>query len=173
MKQTKAIVQSKSVPTAKGAAMAVEHGLAIFAQQLSAPLIKPATLARTIDRLKTWADAIEDLQKVAKQKTLELLEKQGETVTEKGTKRAVVDGLQFEARPHRTGVDPKKLEALLRAKKLDVAAYMDATISYKVNESRLPVLISDNRLTQAELDSCNYDTTWVVQPPKVVETEED
>jgi hypothetical protein len=67
--------------------------------------------------------------------------KDGETYTDKGSKRASIGGFKVTVIPTKTGTDPKKLEAKLRALGKDPANYMDATITYKVNPGKLALLV--------------------------------
>jgi hypothetical protein len=77
----------------------------------------------------------------------------------------VEDGVTLKMYNGRTGYDPKKVEALLRAKKKDPAHYMDPTITYKVNEPLLRRAIGNEVLTEEELETCRYAPSWRVESP--------
>lgn len=84
----------------------------------------------------------------------------GHKVTEKGTYEASYNGFTVRAIPTRTGTDPKKLEAKLRALKLEPSAWMDTTLVYKVNDAKLMPLIEDGRL---KLEEVAYDKSYRVE----------
>ena len=149
----------------------VEQALTPFASALRGP-IKPADLAEVSEALANIETVIGDYRQVARARVLELLVEHGQVVTDKGTKRATVDGWVFEARPTKTGHDARKLEALIRAKGANPAQYMETVITYKVDENKIHSMLSDGVMTKDELDTCKPVEGWSVQTPKQ-EVEED
>lgn len=84
----------------------------------------------------------------------------GRTVTDKGTKSADVGGFKVSAIPTRSGVDPKKLEALLRRRNIPPETAMDAYVSYKMNPVKLASAVASGKLTDADLSECGYDPSF-------------
>jgi len=131
---------------------------------------KPAVLAEAYDRLTEVQKVVEDTIKVAKDKMKELVKSTGTFVEgTKGSYEAVLGEYQYSIRPTRTGVDPKKLEALLRSKDKDPEVYMDPKVTYTVNEQKLGAALAKKVLTKAELETCMYEESYALQPPKKVE----
>ncbi len=129
----------------------------------------PNEFAQVYDAITDTTSALEKLKEMTKDRLLAAVIAQGAQVTEKGTRRLVVGGWQTEARPHRTGLDDKKVEALLRAKGYtDLSRGMEQVITYKASSDKLATLVSAGILTQDELDTCNVDFTWALQKPKRV-----
>lgn len=119
---------------------------------------------------------VKDLEKVSKDLYDNLRKKiiaeavnHGEAVPEtKGTLR-VYNGDQFiSISPQRTGYDPKKVEAAIRAKGRDPAQLMDAVVTYKVNDAKLE---ASDLFTTDELDILKYDLDYRVTSPKKVNRE--
>lgn len=139
----------------RGAADVLSHELA------------PLELAAVQGKLKGWSDAIEALCKSARDRMLALIKEKGQKETDAGTLRYREGGMVFEARPLKTGLDPKKVEALLRAKGVThIEQYMTPTISYTMNDATRSLILRDGKMTEAELDTCRYGESYAVQTPK-------
>jgi hypothetical protein len=162
---TKVPQTSDPIAIASHASESFKLASGIIARLLGGPLT-PRQLAPVFVAVREEKKLMEDLEHVARARALEKLKGSGKVATDKGTMRLEADGWLFEARPHRSGTDPKKLEALLRAKELAIEAWMDATVSYVVNKNKLSELIRTKHLTEAELATCNYDESWTVLTPK-------
>lgn len=93
----------------------------------------------------------------------------GSKKTEKGTMIAASGGFVFEIQPARTGIDSKKLEALLRAKGQDASMCMDAKVSYVANDGKLADAVRRGLLTSEEVETCRYDLSYRVMEPRKVE----
>lgn len=131
---------------------------------------KPSEMEESYRALIDFQSVIKDTIEVAKEKMKKLVENKGEVTTEKGSMERVIGGYLYAMRPTRTGTDPKKLEALLRAKEVeDIGEYMEPTVTYKVSEEKLRKAFAKKVLTQAELDTCEYEKSYALQPPKKVE----
>jgi len=130
---------------------------------------KPSVMAEAYQQLLEVDKVVSDTIDIAKAKMKTLVENKGEVTTEKGSMERVIGGYLYAMRPTRTGTDPKKLEAKLRAKDKDPALYMDSTITYKVNEQKLGVALAKKVLSEEELKECEYDKSYALQPPKKVE----
>lgn len=127
--------------------------------------IAPARIDEAYSALKDAAKLIEDIQKVAKQRIQELVKKSGELVPEtKGTIRS--ESLGYELRPTRTGFDSKKVEALFRAKGVDVNKYMDPVVTYVISDNKLLAAAADGVLSKDELEACRYDESYSVWKSK-------
>jgi hypothetical protein len=84
-------------------------------------------------------------------RVLERVKANGQIVGEKGSMQDSVGGFKLSAIPTKSGTDPKKLEAKLRALGKDPANYMDATVTYKVNEGKLNLLLQTGTLTKEDV----------------------
>lgn len=134
--------------------------LILSQENLPAPV-----LAETFDMLKGYADAIDDVAGVARSKLLDMLKEKG---SGESSLKLVVGDWELSARPRKTGLDAKKLESLLRAKGIDPTAYMTTKVTYEVDPTRTELLTRDNRLTQAELDTCVPPLEYNLMRPKKV-----
>ncbi len=153
----------------------VEEGFVSMARVLSSGnKLAPSTLARAFSVLNGWKKLISNdkykngILDEARRQIIEVLKKDGTPVPE--STKLVLEAGDFEISMHtyRTGTDPKKLQRLLITKGLDPEVYMRPTITYAVDESRLGLALQKRKLTQAEIDSCQYDESWVVQDPKPI-----
>ena len=143
-----------------------EPAIAALAKYVSeAPLVESA---RIYDPVTEILSAVTDLKRVLRDRFLALLREEGTRTTDKGTLKLVRDGWEFEARPQRTGLDPKRVEAALRARGADPGAYMLKEISYSIDTEKLAAAIADNVLSKEELTSCKYeqDQQYAVQAPR-------
>ncbi len=129
--------------------------------------------AATHSVVAALASSLEDIKKALRDRMLDAIRTLGKRVTDKGTLLLTVDGWELEARPTRTGVDAKRLEAALRSRGVDPGKYMQATIGYKVDNTKLQYAISDGVLTVEEIGACSYeqDQSYSVQPPRRVGNE--
>lgn len=114
---------------------------------------------------------LEEARELLKSRALLYLNVNGVKVTQGGTAAANVGGHVLRAVPMRTGTDPKKLEKLLRTKKLDPAAHMDATLSFKVNPKKLEKLVEDGVLSEADMQAVAYDKAYRIEVKRNQESE--
>ena len=129
----------------------------------------PEVVTEVFAQVKQWEGLVKDVGNVAKEMIKSMVLEKGKQTTDKGSRELVVAGYQLEVRPHRTGLDPAKVQALLKAKGLDFEVGMDADISWKVNEQKLALAVEiKKQLTEDEVVSCQYDESWSVQSPKKV-----
>ena len=105
----------------------------------------------------------EEVRERLRKRILDYVSEKGEVQTEKGTRGVNLGGFDLRAIPTKTGTDPKKLEALLRHKKLDPTVAMDATIAYKVNADKVLKAVERGELTQADVASCAYAPAFRVE----------
>ena len=128
------------------------------AQQLAA--LPPERYGEAMEFLSFLEKATEGLKTTFGERVKDAALANGTLKTEKGTKEWLTNGYSIRAVPTRTGIDPKKLEARLRAKGLDPAVAMDQTIAYKVSEPKLAVAIAGGKLTREEADGCKYELNY-------------
>lgn len=126
----------------------------------------PEAVTHTYAAIKDWSKTLENVGKIASGILKSTISSQGEKTTDKGTMQLQVGNFQLEMRPHKTGLDAKKVEALLQAKELSLDKYMDKEIRYKLNETRLRTAIAEGDLTEDEISTCNVEVTYSLQPPK-------
>lgn len=160
--KTKAI--TKFVPaTIQSTLSGVLHALS---DVLSQEVVPPTTLAQVLFIARETAAALEKgIEKAAKTRLITLLKESGSQTTEKGQRELVVDGWKLQMRPYRTGYDPKKLEALIRARGKDPANYMSTKLTYEVSEDGCNKLVDKKLLTPDELETCRHDESWTVLTP--------
>jgi hypothetical protein len=111
----------------------------------------------------------EEVRALLKQRAVDYLQANGRRATDKGTLEAEVNGFSLRAIPMRTGLDPKKLEATLRSKKLDPTANMNATIILKVDTAKVATLVGEGKLTKDDLAACAYDPSIRLEVKKLVD----
>ncbi len=135
--------------------------------------LTPEETAEVFGQVKTFGKLLEQVEKIAKAKTVELLKSVAEEVGEKGTLQYTTKtGVVLEARGSGGGYNAKLVEALLRAKELAPAKYMDQKITYTLNETKMQYGIDKKHFTQDELDTCKNERTYAVQSPKQTEAQE-
>lgn len=117
----------------------------------------------TVDKMQKLSDEVREQLRT---RLLLFLNVHGSTKGDKGTKEAESGGYLLQAIPTRTGIDPKKLEALLRRKRLDVESGMDATITFKVNEDKLARLVASGQLSEQDREACRYERAYRVSVQK-------
>lgn len=160
----------------KLASKIMDAALKAMAKTLSLEL-SPPMLADVYDQLTNWSTYMEQLVGNAKGRIKSAVLDQGRVTTEKGSRTLSMGGWDLSIRPHKTGTDGKKLEALLRAKGLDPGVAMRQTISYAPDAEKISAAIVAGKLTDADVAACAYDLNWAVQSPKrskeAAPTEED
>lgn len=132
--------------------------------------ITVAELGPALQVLTRLKDLVKDLYEVAVRRQLTILQRDGAQITDKGTLALDRDGWHFEARPTRTGLDPKRFENILRARGKQPAEYMDAEITYKMNADKTILAVERGVLTTAELETCRYERRYSVQPVRAADT---
>jgi hypothetical protein len=136
--------------------------------------LKPAELAEAFVAAKDFKGVIERIEKVGRDRVLEIVTTKGEVVPDtKGSRTLVNNGWKLEARAQGGALDEKKVEALLRAKNLDPTRGMDAVITFTANTEKLSQLVMDGALHLDELETCKKPITYAVQTPKRIEEGED
>lgn len=128
--------------------------------------LSPADLASTHTYIKSTVDAVEEAGKFARARVLEVVLRSGEAVGDSGKSRALDLGNGFEQRVtiQKSGIDPKKFEAALRAKQAVVSKYMAQVITFVMLEGAQSAdrALQDGVFTQGELDALNYEPSYRV-----------
>ena len=126
--------------------------------------VEPRELQDAWVLVKQVESAVEAMEAHLKQVIEGFVLEHGKDVGEKGGKQVVFPtGEMLRLRLHRTGVDSKKLEKLLRARGVDVETCMDARVSYAANTEKIDKAVAKGLLTAEDVASTYYDATWVVQ----------
>jgi hypothetical protein len=135
--------------------------LSSFASALSN--LTPEQVPAAFEMADNMKDLSEEVRTRLRDRLLTELDTYGEQYTDKGSRSMSLGGFKIAAIPTRTGVDPKKLEALLRRLKLDPTVAMDAKVTYAVNQTKVMQAISDSKLTAEDVAACQYDKAFRVQ----------
>ena len=144
----------------------IDLQLASLATLLSKPdALKPSVLAETLVALRDIGKTLDDgkkggLEPAAKKLLVELVKAQGHEVEGAQGLEATLDGWRLPIRPYRTGLDAKKVESLLRAKKKDPSEWMTEVKSYILTDADKMSL--SGVLNKAELMACEYEESWTV-----------
>lgn len=141
------------------------HVFTAIAQMLSDDLA-PQEVATIFQQLKDWEKVLADLNKNCRARILERVQAEGRVTTDNGSKQLVVNGWVLEARRNGGKVQGAKVEALLRAKSIDPAKWMDQEVSYSLNEGKLQLAVDKKVLSTDELKTCESAESWAVQTPK-------
>lgn len=140
----------------------VQAALIDFAAALSG--LTAADRPEALDIATQFKKVTEEVYDRLRDKLLADVGSGGAIITEKGTKELGLGDYVVRAIPTRTGTDPKKLEAKLRALGRDPAHYMDATITYKVSPMRLAGLVAEGVL---KLEEVAYEPGFRIQLERV------
>lgn len=148
----------------------IEDFLADLADVASTPDLPPAMTARLLSVTRRLANGLsKNIEPTVKDRIVRMLKEHGVVSTEKGSRRLATgngpEDMVLFMKPYRTGVDPTRLEALLRAKQLKPAKYMFEIPTYKINPVGINKLLEDGLVTQDELDDCQYKESWTVSTP--------
>jgi hypothetical protein len=132
--------------------------LSTFAGVLSN--LTPEQVPAAFEIADTMKGLSEEIRDRLRKRLLEEVQKNGEKVTDKGSMRSSIAGYKVSAIPTKTGVDPKKLEGLLRRLRLDPTVAMDAKVTYTVNETKLMQAVGAGKLTTEDVAACRYDPSF-------------
>lgn len=143
-------------------------------QQITATLamrdLTPIQVRDVFDFSAGVNDAVEEAKKLARARILDLALKQGEPTGTTGASRKLVfpDGRTLLAKATKTGTDPKKFEAAIRAKGLEVTKYMVPTVTYKLptDFDGPKQAIDDGVFTADEVEQMAYEPSYAVERSK-------
>lgn len=147
----------------------VQQALQAVARQLST-LADEETPA-VFEFFDTLAKMSEEQHQRVKDRLLLYLNVYGQQATAKGTMRCDVGGYEVQAIPTRTGVDAKKLEALLRARGIPVTDAMAEAKTYKVDAAKVAELVAMGKLSPDDLTRCGPDKSYRVSVKRIEEPE--
>lgn len=159
----------KALSTAKEA-------MALGFQNLTAAIamkdLTPMETVQVHDYSKSLADAIDEAGKLARSRVLELTLRTGQPVGEAGLSRELkVGGLVQRVTIQKSGPDPKKLEAVLRAKNAPLTKYMEQVVSYKLSDTGVKAAVDDGVLSLDELKAIEYEPSYRVERSKEAKDE--
>lgn len=132
-----------------------------FAQALST--LSDEQVPAALEMARELGKLSDETGEALKQRALLYLNVHGQQVTDKGSRQARVDGFLLKAIPTRTGLDPKKVETLLRRKGMEPSAHMRSTIKYEVDAERMDKLVMDGKLSTQDVEACRYDKSFRVE----------
>ena len=149
----------------------VDLGFRKLAEAFSTALTVPQ-LGVAFRKLNEWTEDVKALREGARLQIIELLKKEGMQDAD-STRRTLRAGeLILAMRAHRTGYDPKKVEQLIRSKGYKPDLYMDAKVTFTVNEGKMDSAIKAGNFTPDELEACHYGESWTVENPSKVGDDE-
>lgn len=129
--------------------------------------LAPAPAGGLLKLVRGWTKVLEDAESALKQRLIALLKEGGQPTEGTTAYTLEQDGVRISMHRTRTGFDPKRVEAILRAKGRQPSDYMDATITYKVNEEKLMLAVGQGYLTVEELEAtCRYPESWTLKTPE-------
>jgi hypothetical protein len=136
--------------------------------------LTPTQLSKVHEAAAATFDAVEEAKKLARGRVLEAVLDKGTPVGSKGLSRELNLGLGLVQRVtiQKSGLDPKKFEAALRAKNVTVGRYMDTVTSFKLKEGTgsADMALSDGVFTADELKALEYEPSYRVDRPKEAKT---
>jgi hypothetical protein len=157
-----AVVPTAGAPLATVEVM-LKQGTSALAALASKDLAPPA-LGGLFGMVKQTAEAIEAVEKNLKERIIRLA-MATEPTTPNGARLLDCGAISIPLNPRNTGYDAKKVEALLREKKADVAKYMAQVVSYAIDETRLLSIVGDGVMTTDELELCRHELKFNVMRP--------
>lgn len=137
---------------------------AIGIEKLTAP-----QLADLHSYAKDLSDTVDEAQKVARARLLELATRAGTPNGDKGSLRLDLGDGRFQpVTVARSGTDPKKFESAIRAKGHDVSKYMDTKVTFVLKDETqsADLAIRDGVLTVDEAAGLNYEPSFRVDRPR-------
>jgi hypothetical protein len=157
----------KSLPTAK---VLIADGL----QQLTACVaMKGLTVTQVrevFDYTKGVEDAVKEAAGFARVRVLDLILREGESTGTSGESKKITypDGRTQTAKCQKTGTDPKKFEAALRAKSVEVVKYMVPDIKYKMpsDYDAAKQAVDDGVFSEDEMKLLAYEPSYAVERSK-------
>ncbi len=143
-------------------------------QQLTATLamrdLTPSQVRDVFDYSSQLKDAVESAREFARARILDIALTSGEPTGPTGASRRIVygDGTYTLAKATKTGTDPKKFEAALRAKSIEVVKYMVPDIKYKMpsDYDAIKQAIDDGVFTADEVKTMAYEPSYAVERSK-------
>lgn len=164
MKPTKALAKKPAVPALTLAALRASTMSALEGLATAITTVKPEEYRPAWDFVRKMQETVADMESHLKKVIEGFVLEHGREWGEKGGRQVTFpDGQSIQLRLHRTGVDARKLEKLLRTRNIDPAKCMNAKVTYTVDEEKVAQSVREGLLTDADVASTYYDATWVVQ----------
>lgn len=143
-------------------------------QQLTATVamrnLTPIQVRDVFDFSAGVEDAIKEARQLARARILDIAIKTGTPSGTSGESRVLTfpDGKTLLAKATKTGTDPKKFEAAIRARNIEVTKYMVPDVKYKLpNDFNGPQqAVDDGVFTQDEVDQMAYEIQYAVERSK-------
>ena len=161
------LAYSTALPMAK---QLIADGLQQLTGLVAMRNLQPVELREIFDYSKGVEDAVKEASGFARARVLELALRVGEATGTNGDSRKLVypDGRFTLAKIQRSGTDPKKFEAALRAKGVNVEKYMVAEIKYKLpSDFDGPARAVDEGVFSAdEVKTFDHEPTYAVERSK-------
>lgn len=125
--------------------------------------LQPEQIPAALDMAKQMQKLSDEVYNKLRDELLKGVKQNGAVVTAKGSMQNAVGGFKVTAIPTRTGTDAKKFESMLRAKKIEPSAYMDAVLTLKFNATKAEQAVAAGVISGADLESCAVDPAYRVQ----------
>lgn len=140
------------------------------------PNLNSVQLAQVHNYASICLDALEDTKKNARARVLSHCLEHGVPVGASGQSRELDLGEGFVQRVtvQKSGTDPKKFEAMLRARNVSVARYMDTALTYKLKQGTASedLAVEEGLVTMDELKALQYEPSYRVDRIKERKQEE-
>lgn len=151
-------------PTTLEEASTAFANICTYVSNLIGPDAPAANVANALATMKLVEKQSEAMKEYVREAAIRLLKEDGEEVGVKGTRILLVENWHLEMH-RKNGVDPKKLEKLLREKGLDPANWMTPTVKYSVDPVKCEELKKQGYLGLEEVLTLAFDESWAVQSP--------
>lgn len=143
--------------------------------KVSAAIIQECDEYETM-RIHDWVKRTQESTKMfqdnARERLLMFLLQKGTVVSEKGTLEIQAGGIRQRAIPTNTKPDNKLTEQMLRAKGLDINEWMEKELKYVARDASLKELLREQRITQAEYESCFTEKAYRIGASEPIPVEE-
>lgn len=134
--------------------------------------LTPVVASMVHDTISDFDKELGKFDDLARMRVVDFVTKQGHKISDAGSMELDLgNGMVQPLLIQRSGRDPKKVEALLRAKNMSPDTHMDIEVKYKFSEGKAAIMVAQGLITQAELDTCNYEVTYRVNKSKPAKDE--
>lgn len=145
----------------------IRTGLQAYTAAVALKDLQPEQVVSLHDYGATLVDAVEEAKKIARARVLDIALRLGQPVGDKGLSRELrLGGVVQRITIQKSGVDPKKFEAALRAKQATLTKYMEQVVTYKHSATGVQAALDDGIFTADELKAMEYEPTYRVERSK-------
>lgn len=144
--------------TAENAKLSLAKVFGYISEQLAVDA-PPAAKANAWAVIKDLSQNAEKLKAYGRDAIIQLLKEHGEE-TEAGSRTLISGGWRLSMRPHRTGLDPKKVEKALREKGMSPESWMTPKVTYSISHADYAEALGADTVAD-----CHYDESWTVAEP--------